>query len=178
MGLLRQIVFEIFQLISSAMKALFFVIALCASTVSAFSQPRVAVLPIKNSDGNFALNVYCYKIADSLRAALTLSELNGKQFTVVSEDSVAAVLAELNLDPNNAQYESDLWKSIAKLNCQYAITGTFNVNGGRMLLNVYCYNVASKMADQTNAAKNIFKAPEKILDMIPIIRDRLIPALK
>ena len=150
----------------------------CIFCVGLFAQPRVAVLPVRNMDGNLSLNTYCYKIADSLRTALTMSELNGKQFTVVSSDTVDAVLAELNLDPNSPQYESDLWKSVAKLNCQYAITGTFNVNGGRMLLNMYVYNVSSKMADPTNAAKNIFKAPERILEMISVMRDKLIPGLK
>ena len=150
-------------------------VALMSLPLSA--QVRVAVLPIRNMDGNLLLNKYCYAIADSLRAALTTNAQNGKQFYILPSDSVEAVLAELNLDPNNPQYESDVWKSVAKLNCQYAITGSFNVNGGRMLLNVYTYRVATKMADQTNAAKNIFKAPERILEMIGIIRDRLLPGL-
>ncbi len=160
------------------MKTFAVLVTLLAASLAGFAQPRVAVLPIKNADGNFSLNSYCYKIADSLRTVLSTSELNGKQFVVVSADSVEAVLAELNLDPNNAQYESDVWKSVAKLNCQYAVTGNFNMNAGKMLLNVYCYNVDTKMADPNHAAKNIFKAPEKILEMIVIIRDRLLPALK
>lgn len=138
---------------------------------------RIAVLPIRNMDGNLSLNSYCYKIADSLRTVLTLHELNGKQFYIVPADTVEAVLAEMNLDPNNPQYESDLWNSVAKLNCSYVITGSFNINSGRMLLNVYCYDLRTKIADP-NAAKNIFKAPERILEMIPIIRDRLIPGMK
>ncbi|MBL7973484.1 MAG: hypothetical protein JNJ85_01135, partial [Candidatus Kapabacteria bacterium] len=103
-------------------KPFFVLIAFLAITISAFAQPvRVAVLPIRNMDGNLSLNTYCYKIADSLRAALTLHELNGKQFYIVPSDTVEAVLAELNLDPNNAQYESDIWKSVAILNCQYVV---------------------------------------------------------
>ncbi len=160
-------------------KPFFILFAFLAITISAFAQPvRVAVLPIRNMDGNLSLNTYCYKIADSLRAALTLHELNGKQFYIVPSDTVEAVLAELNLDPNNAQYESDIWKSVAILNCQYVVTGTFNVNGGRMLVNMYCYDLKTKVADPTNNAKNIFKAPERVLETIGIMRDKLVPALK
>ncbi len=160
------------------MKSFLLLLTVLVTAASLNAQPRVAVLPIKNADGNFSFNTYCYKIADSLRAALTLSDLNNKQFSIVPSDSVEAVLAELNLDPSNAQYESDMWKSVAKLNCHYAITGSFNISGERMLLNVYVYNVDTKMSDPNAVAKNIFKAPEKILDMVFVIRDRLIPGLK
>lgn len=146
-----------------------------AMTVSA--QSRVAVLPIRNMDGNLGLNTYCYSIADSLRAALTATEAHGKSYVIVPADSVEAVLAELNLDPNSPQYESDLWKSVALLRCDYAVTGSFNTNAGRMLVNVYSYNVASKMPNLTHAAVNIFKAPEKILSMVPVMRDKLLPGL-
>lgn len=155
------------------------IITLCALAVStsAFAQVRIAVLPIRNMDGNLGLNSYCYSIADSLRSALTASEHHGKDFVVVPSDSIEAVLAELNLDPNSPQYESDLWKSVAILHCDYAVTGSFNTNAGRMLVNVYSYNVASKMPNLTHAAVNIFKAPEKILAMVPVMRDKLLPGL-
>ena len=47
-----------------------------------------------------------------------------------------------------------------------------------MLVNMYCYDLKTKVADPTNNAKNIFKAPERVLETIGIMRDKLIPALK
>jgi hypothetical protein len=150
---------------------------LVLSSASLLSQSRVAVLPIRNMDGNLNLNSYCYSIADSLRSSLMLADAHGKSYTIVPADSVEAVLAELNVDPNNPQYESDLWKSVALLHCDYAITGSFNTNAGRMLVNVYTYSVETKLPNTTHAAVNIFKAPEKILSMIPVMRDKLLPGL-
>ncbi|MFM8438101.1 MAG: hypothetical protein ACKOAX_06465 [Candidatus Kapaibacterium sp.] len=147
------------------------------ASLSAAAQSRVAVLPIRNMDGNLGLNSYCYSIADSLRSALSASPSHGKDFIVVPSDSIEAVLAELNLDPNSPQYESDLWKSVAILRCDLAVTGSFNTNAGKMLVNVYSYSVATKMPNLAHAAVNIFKAPEKILSMVPVMRDRLVPGL-
>ncbi|MBL7999071.1 MAG: hypothetical protein JNL32_10590 [Candidatus Kapabacteria bacterium] len=149
-----------------------------ATPIYSQSLPRVVVLPIRNMDGNIGLNKYCYTIADSLRIVLAQHEQHNKQYTIVPADSVEMVLAEFNLDPNNPQYESDIWKAVAALNTTLVVSGTFNFNGGRMLVNIYCYNAKTKIADQANAAKNIFKAPEKILDMIPVMRDKIVPALK
>jgi hypothetical protein len=47
-----------------------------------------------------------------------------------------------------------------------------------MVLNLYAYDVATKLADQTNAARNLFKAPEHIFEVLPIAVRKLVPALK
>jgi len=145
---------------------------------SVLAQVRVAVLPIKNLDGNMLLLTYSYAIADSLRAHLLAHPDHGRQFVVIPADSMEQALAEFNLDPNSPQFESDIWRAVAKLNCSRAITGSFEITGGRMVLNLYAYDVTTKLADQTHAARNLFKAPEHIFDVIPLAVKKLVPALK
>lgn len=158
------------------MRNTFFVL-LC-SVYPLIGQVRVAVLPIKNLDGNMQLLTYSYSIADSLRALLSAHPEHGKQFSMIPADTMEQALAEFNLDPTSPQFESDLWRGIAKLNCKYAITGSFEITGGRMVLNLYVYDVATKLADQTHAARNLFKAPDKIFEVLPIAVKKLVPALK
>lgn len=122
-------------------------------------------------------NKYCYTIADSIRSVLSSNPDNGKTFYIVPVDSVENLLATLNIEPNNPQYESDVWKTVALLNCSKVVTGSFNLQSGRMLLNVYCYNVENKLPDPNDAAKNIFKAPEKIFESVQIICKKIAPAL-
>jgi TolB-like protein len=151
---------------------------LVLGVASLCAQVRVAVLPVKNLDGNMQLLTYSYAIADSLRALLVAHPEHGRAFVVVPADTVEQVLSEFSLDPTSPQFESDLWRAIAKLNCTYAITGSFEITGGRMVLNLYAYDVATKLADQTNAARNLFKAPEHIFEVLPIAVRKLVPALK
>ena len=161
--------------VSSLLRMFLPIVIVMLYSVDLFAQVRVAVLPVRNMDGNLGLNSYCYSLADSLRSALAASPGQGTTFTVVPSDSIEAVLAELNLDPTSPQYESDLWKSVALLKCDYAVTGSFNMNAGRMLLNMYTYDVTTKLPNSIHAATNIFKAPEKIHQMIGVIKDKLIP---
>ncbi|GIV54441.1 MAG: hypothetical protein KatS3mg039_0959 [Candidatus Kapaibacterium sp.] len=154
------------------------VAVIVVSVCSLMAQVRVAVLPIKNLDGNMQLLTYSYAIADSLRALLMRHPDHGTKFVVIPADTMEQALAEFNLDPSSPQFESDLWRGIAKLNCQYAITGSFEITGGRMVLNLYAYDVATKLADQTNTARNLFKAPENIFDVLPAAVRKLVPALK
>lgn len=154
------------------------ILVLLCAVYSLVGQVRVAVLPIKNLDGNMQLLTYSYAIADSLRVLLSAHPEHGKQFSVLPADTMEQALAEFNLDPSSPQFESDLWRGIAKLNCKYAITGSFEITGGRMVLNLYVYDVATKLADQTHAARNLFKAPDKIFEVLPIAVKKLVPALR
>ncbi|MCX7930530.1 MAG: hypothetical protein N2663_07410 [Chlorobi bacterium] len=151
---------------------------LVTAAVAATAQVRVAVLPIKNLDGNMRLLTYSYAIADSLRTLFMHHPDHGTGFTVIPADTMEQALAEFNLDPTSPQFESDLWRAIARLNCKYAITGSFEVTGGRMVLNLYAYDVTTKLADPTNAARNLFKAPEYIFEVLPTAVKKLVPALK
>lgn len=158
----------------------YFVFSLCLflCSCSLFSQVRVAVLPLRNMDLKVENNKYCYSIPDSLRVMLSLDEQSGKSFYVIPLDSIELVLSELNLDPTNPQYESDLWKSVQKLNAAIVISGNFNISGEKLLLNMYAYNAKTKMPDPTNQAKNIYKSKDNILSAIEMIKNRLLPALK
>lgn len=153
-------------------------LTLFAVTVATMAQVRVAVLPVKNSTGNLKLLSYSYAIADTLRTLLAAHPDNGKTFFVIPADSIEQALAEFSVDPSSPQYESDLWRAIARLQCKYAITGSFDVTGERMVLNLYVYDVATKLADQTHAARNLFRAPEKIFEVLPRAVKQLVPALK
>ncbi len=143
----------------------------------AFAQKRIAVLPFRNMDGNLALSPWCVKLSDSLATMLRQADSTSKNYIVVPQDSVAEVLASLNLDPMNPQYESDLWKAIAMLHVERAITGNFNIQYGKMLINAYNYDVQTKMPHPTAQAKNLFRTQEKTLDAVPAILNKLLPGL-
>lgn len=145
-------------------------------TVSAFSQTRVVVLPFTNMDGNAAFNVWCYKLQDSLAKSMIASEQNGKDYIVVPMDSVEAVMAELNVDPANPQYASDMWRAVEKLNVEKVITGTFQYKRDRFLINAYIYYVDTKIPMADFQERNLFKPEAKIYETIPVITRTLTKA--
>jgi TolB-like protein len=154
-----------------------FGITLLFSADFAFAQKRIAVLPFRNMDGNMALNQWCVRLSDSVATGLRQADSLHQFYTVVPQDSVAEVLASLNLDPMNPQYESDLWKAIAMLNVERAITGNFNIQYGKMLINAYNYDVQSKLPHPTSQAKNLFRTQDKTLEAVPVILNKLLPGL-
>ncbi|MBK9248134.1 MAG: hypothetical protein IPM69_08500 [Ignavibacteria bacterium] len=141
------------------------------------AQKRIAVLPFRNMDGNMALNPWCVKLSDSVATGLREADSTHKFYIVVPQDSVAELLASLNLDPMNPQYESDLWKAIAMLHVERAITGNFNIQYGKMLINAYNYDVQTKIPHPTAQAKNLFRTQDKTLDAVPAILNKLLPGL-
>lgn len=92
------------------------------------------------------------------------------------QDSVEAILASLNLDPMNPQYQSDMWKAVDALNVDRVIIGNFNIQAGKFLINAYIYDPTIKLPDPRYQAKDIFKSEDKIYECIPIITKRLRPA--
>ncbi|MFN8359091.1 MAG: hypothetical protein U0264_04175 [Candidatus Kapaibacterium sp.] len=160
------------------MKKLLIVLGLLLvfGTGYASAQKRIAVLPFRNMDGNLALTPWCAKLSDSLATMLRQADSASKHYTVVPQDSVAEVLASLNLDPTNPQYESDLWKAIAMLHVERAITGNFNIQYGKMLINAYNYDVQTKIPHMSQA-KNLFRTQDKTLDAVPAILNKLLPGL-
>ena len=153
------------------------VIAFVLGSGFAIAQQRIAVLPFRNMDGNLALNTWCGKLSDSVAAGLRLHDTAGKYYFVVPQDSVAEILATLNLDPTNPQYESDMWKAVAMLNIQRVITGNFNVQSGKMLINCYNYDVETKMPNPVGQARNLFKSVEKPLETVPTIINKMLLGL-
>jgi hypothetical protein len=151
-------------------------LALCVGVVSAQPQ-RIAVLPFRNMDGNLALNTWCAKLSDSIAAGLRLRDTSHTYYFVVSQDSVAETLATLNLDPTNPQYESDLWKAVSMLNITRVITGNFNVEYGKMLINCYNYDVETKIPNPVGQARNLFKPLDKPLETVPTIINKMLLGL-
>lgn len=151
------------------MKKFILVLFLLSAALPLFSQTRVAILPFQNMDGNIDYNVLCYDLQESLTNALIEADDSGKEYYVVPADSVEMVLSELNLDPSNPQFKSDLWKAVQMLNIKKVVVGTFNKQSDKFLINTYIYDVKMRMAYPNNQAKDIFKTREQILEAIPEI---------
>jgi len=149
----------------------------CASVIASEAQPRVAVMPFRNMDGRMQFDPYSKTLADSLRTMLMHSEAGQGRFYMIPGDSITAVLATINTDPNNPQYDSDLWFAIEKLQADYVVWGNFNVQGEKFLINAYVYDFETKLADPANQAKNLYKAPEQALETVPVMTRKLLPAL-
>jgi TolB-like protein len=155
-----------------------FILAVIASSVAASAQVRVAVLPFRNMDGKIALNEWSVALRDSIVTSLTASDPESKTFVVIPTDSLEMAISDLNLDPTNPQYESDVWKAVIGMGATYVVQGNFLTEGERVLLNAYVYTAASRMPNSTHQAKNIVKSPTTYLTAVPLIVKRLLPALK
>jgi TolB-like protein len=156
----------------------FIAFTLCFSfQFSAFAQTRIAVLPFQNQEGKIDLNVWSYQLQDSLQKALLALDTKQEYFQLVPADSIENLLAELNLDPTNPQYPSDMWKAVASLNVEKVVSGNFYIRAGKLLINAYIYDVRTKLPDSKYQAKNIFKDVEEGMSAIEIIVAKLKPLL-
>ena len=156
-----------------------FIAALIAlSFANSYSQTRIAVIPFQNLYGLMTLNTWCYDLQDSLLKSLKLQDPDEKYYHIIPSDSIEALLAELNLDPTNPQYPTDMWKVVKKLNARYVVSGTFNIQAKRYLINCYIFDINTKLANPKYQAKDIFKKEADVMESIPIIVDRILPGLK
>ncbi len=157
----------------------FLTVFICGITlaVTLSAQIRVVVLPFRNMDGEVSLNVWSYDLADSLRTELLQVQPDQTTFVIVPADSVELATSEFNLDPTNPQYESDVWRAVEKLNAHRVVQGNFFRRGSRVLMNAYVYDVEFKMPDPEFQAKDLYKTPETILDIVPVMARKLHPAL-
>lgn len=155
-----------------------FVVGALVTTASAEAQVRVAVLPFRNMDGKIALNEWSVALRDSIVTSLVASDPESKTFVVIPTDSLEMAISDLNLDPTNPQYESDVWKAVLGMGATYVVQGNFLTEGERVLLNAYVYTAASRMPNSAHQAKNIVKSPTTYLTAVPLIVKRLLPALK
>ncbi len=160
------------------MKTLFFSCLLLICSMIANSQTRIAVLPFQNMDGDLTLNLWCYELQDSLTNALLAQDPEENFYRVVPSDSVETLLTEFNIDPNNPQYQSDVWKTIKLLNVKKVVTGNFNIQYNNILINAYIYNVRTRMADPEFQARDIFLEKPDYMKSINIILPQLVPGLK
>jgi len=144
-----------------------------------FSQAkRIAFLPFQNMDGNQVLNIYCYQLQDSLSKAFKEADPEEKYYIIVPSDSVDMLLAEMNLDPNNPQYATDMWKAAKLLYVDLVITGNFNMQAKRLLINAYVYDVNTKLPNPDYQARDLFKKEEQVLSAVPMILRQLIKMFK
>lgn len=143
----------------------------------ASAQKRVIVLPFRNMDGEVAYNPWRYELADSLRTALLGVDPAQKVFMMIDQDSVELAISELNLDPNNAQFESDVWRAVKNLKADLVVQGNFFLRGDRVLMNAYVYSVEFQVANQEHQAKNLYKTPTTYMEAVPIMTKKLYPAL-
>jgi len=160
------------------MKYLFLLTALCFIAVSANAKTRITVLPFENMDGKLELNVHAYDLRDSLISALVAEDPNSEFYEIVDPEDVEDELAEMNLDPTNPQYKTDLWKVINKLKIKMVVMGNFNKSGDYLLINAYIYNPKMKLPLPDHQAKDIFKKEDEVLSAIEEIKVALLPGLK
>ncbi|MBS1561239.1 MAG: hypothetical protein JSS89_06515 [Bacteroidetes bacterium] len=146
-------------------------------TVAVTAQTRVAVLPFRNMDGAIKYNPWCIQLADSLTKELLAIDPAQKKFMIIPADSIEMAISELNLDPTNPQYESDVWKAVKSLHADRVIQGNFFMQHERVLLNAYIFDPETKMSDPTNQAKNMYKSPSAILEVIKPMARKLHPGL-
>ncbi len=126
-------------------------------------------MPFENMDGNLELNVWCYDLRDSLLTALSAEDPEGKYFHIVPTDSVEEAIAELNLDPDNPQYKSDVIKALKILKIKKVVSGNFIFRAENLLINGYIFDVRMRLIDPKHQARNIFKTEDKIFEAIPEI---------
>lgn len=144
---------------------------------NAISQNRIAVIPFQNMDGKFEYNEWCYSFQDSLAKALYNADPEELSYRIVPADSVEAALADLNLDPANPQYFTDMWKAISKLNVKKVVCGSFIVEGGSMLIKAAVYDVKLKLPHPKYQATNIFKDLDKAYEAIEEILNVVKPGM-
>ncbi len=145
---------------------------------SAFAQQRVAVLPFRNMDRDIQYNAWSVQLADSVYKALRQHEGNGTDYVLIEPDSIEMAIADLNLDPTNPQYESDMWKAVRTLGATKAVQGNFQLRGDRVLINCYVYDMSSMLPDGTNQAKDLYKSITTFLETVRPIVKRIAPGLK
>jgi TolB-like protein len=142
-----------------------------------FAQVKIAVLPFQNMDGLLDYNVYSYKLQDSVYKALKALDPDGKYYQLVPLEEIEVLLADMNLDPTNPQYPTDMWKAAEELGAQKVVTGNFSVESERFLISAYVYDVDTKLPNLSHQARDIFKKEKDILKAVRIIIKRLKPIL-
>lgn len=153
-----------------------FIFTILFFTTTLFSQDRIAVLPFSNLDGKLEFQIQCYDLQDSLYKSL--EKMENKNFELIPILEVESVIAELNIDPSNPQYQSDVWKACKMLNAKKVVTGSFNFEAEKFLINAYIYDVRMKLPNPKYQAKDIFKDKDNVLEAVDEIFNALKPALE
>lgn len=146
---------------------------LAAFVNNSYSQTRIVFLPFQNMDGNMDLNVWCYRLQDSLAKSFQAKDPEGKYYKIIPSDSVRAIVKSLKLDPTSPQYQTDIWRVVEELKGQLVVSGNFLVKADRFLICAYIYDVETKLPNRDFQARDLFVAPENIYNVIPVITRRL-----
>jgi hypothetical protein len=70
-----------------------------------------------------------------------------------------------------------MWKAMEILKIERVITGNFNVQAGKLLINAYVYYTELKLAHPKYQVKNLFKTEDQVLSVIPLIHKKLRQAI-
>lgn len=151
-------------------------ILFCLSFIDSFSQTTIAVLPFRNMDGNIKLDVYSSKLSDSLYKEI--EKITGELgIKLITNEQVEKAIASLKEGETHPNYEATMWKAAEMLGTNKVVSGTFNMQNDRLLVNAYIYDSVLRLQDSQNRAINLFKAPESVMEVIPIIVRKLKPGL-
>lgn len=145
--------------------------------VPAQSQIRLAVMPFQNMDGDAAYDHWCSDISDSLAIEIASADPDEYNYRIVPSDSIRLVLKELNYDPKDPNHMTTMWKAMEILKIERVITGNFNVQAGKLLINAYVYYTELKLAHPKYQVKNLFKTEDQVLSVIPLIHKKLRQAI-
>lgn len=158
-------------------KFLLFSLLILVYSIQISAKTKIAVLPFQNMDGDVKFNIYAYQLQDSIFKSLMDLDIEGQYYELIPLDDIESVLSEMNLDPTNPQYPTDLWKAVSMLDVQKVISGNFNYRAERFLINAYIYDVDTKLADMQHQARDLFRSEEEILSAVRIIIRRISPGL-
>lgn len=155
------------------MKKILLIIAFLTASISVYSQTRIAFLPFQNSTGKMELNKWCYELQDSLQKYFGTLDPENQKIQIVPFDSIEIILADMNINPSNPQFASDMWKVVELLNADYVIMGNFIIQAERFLVNTYIYDISIKLPINSHQARDVFLPLDKILSGIRPIGKKL-----
>ena len=100
-----------------------------------------------------------------------------ERFYIIPQDSIDIALGELNLDPTNPQYQTDMWKAIKKMSANLVITGYFIVDGSEVIINAFIFDVKFKMPLPKYQARDVRVSKKNVLEAITEISEALLPGI-
>ncbi|GAB5466104.1 MAG: hypothetical protein Kapaf2KO_15400 [Candidatus Kapaibacteriales bacterium] len=139
------------------------------------AQTKVTVLPFSNVSGEIERNIIAYDLQETIYALL--ENQVGEEVELVPLEEVEFELSELNLDPSNPQYESDLWKAIANLGVKKVLLGSYDHDNGKYLVNAYVYDSRMKLPHPKYQSKDHFIEIDKVTELSSKIVEDLLPAI-
>ena len=96
---------------------------------------------------------------------------------LITNDQVEKAISSLKEGETHPNYEATMWKAAEMLGTNKVVSGTFNMQNDRLLVNAYIYDSVLRLQDSQNRAVNLFKAPENVMEVIPIIVRKIKPGL-